>query len=155
MMPDVKIIENGINKYLCFPKSKFSGEMSFNMLYMWPYEKNSIRKRVIMKAVLILFFRIFSKIKNDKTENSKTSIVFSVKHEPGALYSIINEFYQYKVNLTKIESRPNKGTPWEYNFYVDFEGHQDNSSIKEMLQKLKDSTSFLKILGSYPIAKLG
>jgi prephenate dehydratase len=57
--------------------------------------------------------------------------------------------------LTKIESRPNKGTPWEYNFYVDFEGHQDNSSIKEMLQKLKDSTSFLKILGSYPIAKLG
>ena len=64
MMPDVKIIENGINKYLCFPKSKFSGEMSFNMLYMWPYEKNSIRKRVMMKAVLILFFRIFSKIKN-------------------------------------------------------------------------------------------
>ena len=100
-------------------------------------------------------FLVFSKIKNDKTENSKTSIVFSVKHEPGALYRIINEFYQYKVNLTKIESRPNKGTPWEYNFYVDFEGHQDNSSIKEMLQKLKDSTSFLKILGSYPIAKLG
>jgi prephenate dehydratase len=99
-------------------------------------------------------FLVFSKIKNDKTENSKTSIVFSVKHEPGALYRIINEFYQYKVNLTKIESRPNKGTPWEYNFYVDFEGHQDNSSIKEMLQKLKDSTSFLKILGSYPIAKL-
>jgi prephenate dehydratase len=99
-------------------------------------------------------FLVFSKIKNDKTENSKTSIVFSVKHEPGALYCIINEFYQYKVNLTKIESRPNKGTPWEYNFYVDFEGHQDNSSIKEMLQKLKDSTSFLKILGSYPIAKL-
>jgi len=99
-------------------------------------------------------FLVFSKIKNDKTENSKTSIVFSVKHEPGALYRIINEFYQYKVNLTKIESRPNKDTPWEYNFYVDFEGHQDNSSIKEMLQKLRDSTSFLKILGSYPIAKL-
>ena len=99
-------------------------------------------------------FLVFSKIKNDKTENSKTSIVFSVKHESGALYRIINEFYQYKVNLTKIESRPNKDTPWEYNFYVDFEGHQDNSSIKEMMQKLRDSTSFLKILGSYPIAKL-
>ena len=99
-------------------------------------------------------FLVFSKKKNDKTGNSKTSIVFSVKHEPGALYRIINEFYQYKVNLTKIESRPNKDTPWEYNFYVDFEGHQDNPSIKKMLQKLRDSTSFLKILGSYPIAKL-
>jgi len=99
-------------------------------------------------------FLVFSKIKNDEVENCKTSIVFSVKHESGALYHIINEFYQYKVNLTKIESRPNKDTPWEYNFYVDFEGHVDNSSIKEMLQKLRGNTSFLKILGSYPIAKL-
>ena len=64
MIPDTKITVKGISKYLCLPKSKFSGEMSFNMLYMWPYEKNSIRKRVMMKAVLILFFRIFSKIKN-------------------------------------------------------------------------------------------
>ncbi len=99
-------------------------------------------------------FLVLSKEKNDKIERSKTSIIFSVKHESGALYRIINEFYQYKVNLTKIESRPNKDTPWEYNFYADFEGHQDNSSIKEMIQKLRDSTSFLKILGSYPAAKL-
>jgi len=96
-------------------------------------------------------FLVFSKVKNDKTENSKTSIIFSVKHEAGALYRIINEFYQYKVNLTKIESRPNKDTPWQYNFYVDFEGHQDDSSIKEMLKKLRDNASFVKILGSYPI----
>jgi len=97
---------------------------------------------------------IFSKEKNDKTENSKTSIIFSVKHEAGALYQIINEFYQNKINLTKIESRPNKNTPWEYNFYVDFEGHQDDSSIKDMLQNLRGNSTFLKILGSYPIAKL-
>ena len=99
-------------------------------------------------------FLVFSKEKNDKTENSKTSIIFSVKHEAGALYQIIKEFHQYKINLTKIESRPNKNTPWEYNFYVDFEGHQDDSSIKDMLKKLRDNSTFLKILGSYPIAKL-
>jgi len=87
-------------------------------------------------------------------DNSKTSIIFSVKHESGALYQIINEFYQQKINLTKIESRPNKNTAWEYNFYVDFEGHQDDSTIKDVLQKLSDNTTFLKILGSYPIAKL-
>ena len=99
-------------------------------------------------------FLIFSKEKNDKTENSKTSIIFSVKHEAGALYQIINEFYQNKINLTKIESRPNKNTLGEYNFYVDFEGHQDDSSIKDVLEKLRNHSTFLKILGSYPIAKL-
>jgi len=99
-------------------------------------------------------FLIFSKGKSDKNKNSKTSIVFSIKHEAGALFRIINEFHQYKVNLTKIESRPNRGTSWEYNFYVDFEGHQDDTSIKEMLLKIKENSSFLKILGSYPIAKL-
>ena len=99
-------------------------------------------------------FLIFSKEKSNATENSKTSIIFSVKHESGALYQIINEFYQQKINLTKIESRPNKNTTWEYNFYVDFEGHQDDSVIKDVLQKLRDNTTFLKILGSYPIAKL-
>ena len=99
-------------------------------------------------------FLIFAKENSDKTENSKTSIIFSVKHESGTLYQIINEFYQHKINLTKIESRPNKSTAWEYNFYVDFEGHQDDSTIKDVLQKLSDNTTFLKILGSYPIAKL-
>jgi len=99
-------------------------------------------------------FLIFSKEKSNTTENSKTSIIFSVKHEAGALYQIINEFYQNKINLTKIESRPNKSTPWEYNFYVDFEGHQDDSLTKDVLQKLRDNSTFLKILGSYPIAKL-
>ena len=97
---------------------------------------------------------IFSKENSDKTENSKTSIIFSVKHEAGTLYQVINEFYQHKINLTKIESRPNKNTAWEYNFYVDFEGHQDDSSIKDMLEKLRNHSTFLKILGSYPIAKL-
>ena len=53
-------------------------------------------------------FLIFSKEKSNTTENSKTSIIFSIKHESGALYQIINEFYQQKINLTKIESRPNK-----------------------------------------------
>ena len=99
-------------------------------------------------------FLVFSKENSDKTDNSKTSIIFSVKHEAGALYQIINEFYQHKINLTKIESRPNKNTAWEYNFYVDFEGHQDDSSIKDMLDKLRNHSTFLKILGSYPIAKL-
>ena len=99
-------------------------------------------------------FLVFSKEASDKAENNKTSIIFSIKHEAGALYQIINEFHQNKINLTKIESRPNKNTSWEYNFYVDFEGHQDDPSIRDMLERLRNDSTFLKILGSYPITKL-
>ena len=84
----------------------------------------------------------------------RLQLFFSVKHEAGALYQIIKEFAECGINLTKIESRPNKDAAWEYNFYVDFEGYQDDSSIKDMLQKLRNHSTFLKILGSYPAAKL-
>jgi prephenate dehydratase len=79
----------------------------------------------------------------------KTSIIFSVRHVPGALFGILGEFAIRKINLTKIESRPTKETPWEYNFYVDFEGHLQNKAVHEALMSIKPKTSYIKILGSY------
>ena len=99
-------------------------------------------------------FLVLSKSKSAETGNDKTSIIFSIKHEPGSLFRIIENFHNYDINLTKIESRPTKSTNWEYNFYVDFEGHSINSKISEMLDKIKSETLFMKILGSYPSAKL-
>ena len=99
-------------------------------------------------------FLIFSKEKSLESNNDKTSIIFSVKHEPGALYQILKEFNDNEINLTKIESRPNKNTNWEYNFFVDIIGHYSNSKIKSVLDRISENTLFLKILGSYPIADL-
>jgi len=99
-------------------------------------------------------FLIFSRTKTIETGNDKTSIIFSVKHEPGALHQILKEFNDNDINLTKIESRPNKNTNWEYNFFVDFIGHSSNSKIKLVLENIEKNTIFLKILGSYPIADL-
>lgn len=99
-------------------------------------------------------FLILSKNEVQETGNDKTSIIFSIKHEPGSLYRIIESFHKNSVNLTKIESRPTKENAWEYNFYVDFEGHKKNSQIEEMLEKIKQDTLFMKVLGSYPSAKL-
>ncbi|RMW33967.1 MAG: prephenate dehydratase [Nitrosopumilus sp.] len=99
-------------------------------------------------------FLILSKNESPITGNDKTSIIFSIKHEPGSLYRIIENFHKNNVNLTKIESRPTRTNTWEYNFYVDFEGHQKDSKISEMLEKIKQDTLFLKVLGSYPSAKL-
>ena len=99
-------------------------------------------------------FLILSKEKTHETDNDKTSIIFSIKHEPGTLYEIIRIFYENKINLTKIESRPKIGKTWEYNFYVDFIGHELNEDITKVLSEIKNCTSFLRVIGSYPIATL-
>ena len=95
------------------------------------------------------------KRKDDISEGHyKTSIIFSVKHVPGALFGIIGEFAIRGINLTKIESRPTKETPWEYNFYVDFEGHAQDKLVKEALKSINPKISYIKILGSYRKAEL-
>jgi prephenate dehydratase len=82
----------------------------------------------------------------------KTSIIFSVKSVPGALYRVLKEFAARNINLTKIESRPTKRTPWEYYFYLDFEGHKNEEKCQEALESIKDKTFFVKVLGSYKAA---
>jgi prephenate dehydratase len=99
-------------------------------------------------------FLVLSKKISEETGSDKTSIIFSIKHEPGSLFRIIENFHSYNVNLTKIESRPTKSKNWEYNFYVDFEGHAKDPQILKMLEKIKNDTLFMKTLGSYPSAKL-
>ena len=99
-------------------------------------------------------FLLLSKSESPETGNDKTSIIFSIKHEPGSLYKIIKNFYKNSINLTKIESRPTKENAWEYNFYVDFEGHKKDHRVFEMLDRIKHETLFMKVLGSYSSAKL-
>ena len=100
------------------------------------------------------FTRFFVLAKHDSppTGNDKTSIVFSVSHKPGALYSLLRELAASQVNLTKIESRPTRQRPWEYNFYLDFEGHREDTASREALGKLEETALFVKVLGSYPRA---
>jgi prephenate dehydratase/chorismate mutase/prephenate dehydratase len=98
------------------------------------------------------FFAI-SKKKAKRTAKSKTSIIFATKNVPGALYNCLGAFATRGINLTKLESRPSKDKPWEYIFYVDFEGHLEDDVCKQALADLKKKTSFIKILGSYPKAK--
>ncbi len=98
-------------------------------------------------------FFIFSKKDSPPTGNDKTSVVFSLKHRPGALHQLLKEFADRNINLTKVESRPTRQKPWEYNFYLDFEGHRTDKSCREALQNLEEVSIFLKVLGSYPKAK--
>jgi len=101
------------------------------------------------------FTRFFILAKQDSppSGNDKTSIVFSVKHKPGALYESLKEFSARNINLMKIESRPTRQKLWEYYFYLDFEGHREDKACQEALDNLEQTSFFVKVLGSYPKAK--
>ena len=87
------------------------------------------------------------------TQDDKTSIIFSLLDQPGSLVSILSLFANANINLTKIESRSNRRNFGEYNFFVDFLGHKKDKPIVEILKQVKDRSSFLRILGSYPRMK--
>jgi chorismate mutase/prephenate dehydratase len=97
-------------------------------------------------------FFVLAKDDSPKTGNDKTSIIFAAAHKPGSLYQALGEFAKRGTSLTKIESRPTKQTPWEYNFYLDFEGHRSEPRCVEVLEALKEHSTSIKILGSYPKA---
>lgn len=86
------------------------------------------------------------------TGNDKTSIVFALSDKPGALFAILKPFYENGINLTKIESRPTRLNSWEYNFFIDFIGHEKDEVIAELLKNLKSLTSYFRVLGSYPVS---
>jgi len=87
--------------------------------------------------------------------NDKTSIIFGVEHRPGSLYRALSALSIRGINLTKIESRPVKDSPWEYDFYVDFQGHVRDRVCHDALKDLKKKATFVKVLGSYPCTVFG
>lgn len=80
----------------------------------------------------------------------KTSLVFSTRNVPGALFRALSAFALRDLNLTKIESRPLRGRPWEYVFYLDFLGRVDSPAAENALRHLGELADFLRVLGCYP-----
>jgi len=98
-------------------------------------------------------FLVIGKTDVPQTGYDKTSVMFSIKDRVGALYDMLSLFRKYRINLTKIESRPSKKKAWDYYFFVDLEGHRDNLRVRKALLELENKCKFLKILGSYPVGE--
>jgi chorismate mutase/prephenate dehydratase len=114
------------------------------------YDLQFIERNIGDSKYNITRFLVISKNFPPKTGKDKTSIVFSIKDRPGALYDILYPFKKAKINLTKIESRPSKRKAWEYIFFVDTEGHIEDKKLRKAIETIKDNCLYLKILGSYP-----
>ena len=83
-------------------------------------------------------------------EPNKTSLVFEVRSVPGALYRCLGPFAERNLNLSKLESRPLGGRPWEYRFYLDVEVGESDDAFRDALEGFKEYTASVKVLGSYP-----
>lgn len=95
-------------------------------------------------------FLILSKKPAEKFRGAaRTTILMTLEHKPGSLYKALGFFAKHGINLTRIESRPVRGKPWEYRFLVEFEGATWSRSVSEALKKLERNVAELKILGSY------
>ena len=85
--------------------------------------------------------------------HDRTSLIFSVKNEPGAVFRLLEPLARHGVSMTRFESRPARVDKWEYYFYIDVEGHRNDAAVAAALAELEQKAAFVKILGSYPRAR--
>ena len=111
-----------------------------------------LRRRIEDNPHNVTRFLVLGRRPSGPSGRDKTSIVFAMPNQPGALYRILEPFARTGLNLTKIESRPAKRMPWEFVMFVDFEGHRDTPMVADALREAAERTVYLKILGSYPAA---
>ncbi len=82
----------------------------------------------------------------------KTSLVMATNNRPGAVHELLAPLAHYQVSMTRLESRPSRANLWDYVFFVDIQGHQQDTNVDKALQALRQNATFFKILGSYPVA---
>lgn len=84
--------------------------------------------------------------------NDKTSLVLSTRNVSGAMHELLTPLAKYRVSMSRLESRPSRTGLWEYVFFLDMEGHQNDENVSRALEEMRGLAAFLKILGSYPVA---
>ncbi len=85
-----------------------------------------------------------------RSGTDKTSLVFALPDRPGVLHGALTLFARQRINLSMIQSRPQRERPWAYVFFVDLQGHREDAKVRRALAALEKMALFLKVLGSYP-----
>jgi chorismate mutase/prephenate dehydratase len=99
-------------------------------------------------------FLVLGKIEPAPTGRDRTSLVMSAENKPGAVHALLSPLAEHRVSMSRIESRPSRAKSglWEYVFFIDVDGHQQDAALSRALDALRGKAPLLKILGSYPVA---
>ncbi len=153
-LPNCEIVETSSTaKAAMIVAEKKEGAAIASSIAAEIYGLNVIRESIEDLTNNSTRFLVIGKSQCNPTGNDKTSIVFSIPDKPGGLYLALKPFFENKINLSKIESRPTRRNSWEYNFFIDFNGHEKDEKIQRVLAELKSQSTFLRILGSYPASE--
>ncbi|HEY8805901.1 MAG TPA: prephenate dehydratase domain-containing protein, partial [Clostridium sp.] len=113
------------------------------------YDLEILQKNVNSNLTNMTRFVVIGKEMESNAQSNKTSLVLSTTHKVGSLCHVLKHFAENNINLLKIESRPIKDKPWEYFFYIDFDGNINEDKIILAIELIKKNSRYFKILGNY------
>jgi chorismate mutase/prephenate dehydratase len=116
------------------------------------YELNKLATNIEDDTNNSTRFLVIAQHGADASGRDKTSLVCSAPNRPGAMLGLLEPLARHGVDMSRLQSRPAPGGMWEYVFYIDLIGHQDDAPVAAALAELREQAGFLKILGSYPVA---
>jgi len=153
-LPRVEIIETSSNARSAefAAREKDTGAIA-GVLAAEKYDLRVLEHDIQDNAANATRFLVLGRQCSPATGNDRTSIMLSIVDQVGALYRALSPFRRYRINMTKIESRPSKRKAWEYFFFVDCDGHMNDGKVANAIQHLSEQCSYVKVLGSYPNAE--
>ncbi|MEL0061770.1 MAG: prephenate dehydratase [Verrucomicrobiales bacterium] len=150
-MPEVEIIETSSTTRAAEMAAEEEGAAAIaGALAAEHYQLNILESDIQDNAANATRFLVLGKQCSPATGQDRTSLMLSIDHSVGALHRAIAPFQSLKLNMTKIESRPSKRKAWEYFFFIDVDGHVEDTQVAEAIQLLESECNSVKVLGSYP-----
>ena len=115
------------------------------------YGLKIMEEKLDSEIINVTRFFVIGTEKPERAAQSKTSLLFGLKNESGALYKALAPIAERELNMTKIESRPSRKVAWEYVFYMEIDGFAEDEAIAKGISELRNLVDFVRVLGSYPV----
>ena len=153
-LPRVEIIETSSNARSAELAAKEKGSAAIaGQLASEKYGLAVLEYDIQDNAANATRFLVLGRQCSPATGHDRTSLMISLVDKVGALHRALAAFRRYRINMTKIESRPSKRKAWEYFFFIDCDGHVSDHKVARAIGELEQQCSFVKVLGSYPNAE--